>query len=481
MSRQNTALTVILLSVFWCCLLILSCGGNNPPETPAVPQGPTTGNINVTYTFVSSVIDPDEDSVAIRFDWGDGTQSDWSTYVASGAAVSAEHAYTDTAVYEIRAYARDQAGEESDPSAALLIEIGSTGLLFEKTFGGTEDDQGYALQLCSDGTFIIVGKSSSYGAGGSDLYIIKADTTGQDVYKVAYGGGMDDGGKALDETSDNGYIITGFTNSYGVGGDDIYLVKTNQWGNLLWDTTYGGPQNDYGEAIRQTSDNGYIIAGYTNSFGAGAQDVYLIKTDANGGLQWSQTYGGSGSDVAYAVQQTTDGGYIVAGYTTSYGAGGGDVYLIKTDSNGDTSWTKTIGTSAWERANDILQTGDGGYIIAAGNGDAYIIKTDGNGAVSWEAEYGGSGTDFAESIYPTSDGGYVVAGYTNSTAGGDYDLHLLKINSGGSLIWERTFGGSYSDYGYAVLEITGGNIIAAGYTNSVSAGGYDFYVIKTAP
>lgn len=472
------AIIIIASSLF---LSISSCGGNSVPETPATPQGPTQGNINITYTFVSSAIDPDEDSVALRFDWGDGTQSAWSTLVASGTAVSAGYAYADTGIYEIRAQARDETGAESEPSSALTIQIGGGGLIFEKIIGGPADEFGYALQLCSDGDFVIVGSTRSYGAGGSDLYLIKADTTGQDIYKVAYGGGLDDCAKAVHETTDNGYIITGSTNSYGAGGDDIYLVKTNYWGNLLWDTTYGGPQNDYGEAVRQTSDNGYIIAGYTNSYGAGGQDIYVIKADVDGAVQWSHTYGGTGSDVAYAVRQTIDGGYILAGYTTSYGAGGGDVYLVKTDSNGDTLWTRTYGTTAWERANDIIQTGDGGYLIAAGNGNAYIIKTDASGGVSWEMDYGGSGTDFAESIYPSMDGGYIIAGYTNSTGGGDYNLYLLKINSSGGLVWERTFGGIYSDYGYAVIEISSGNIITAGHSNSVSAGGYDIYVVKTGP
>ncbi|MBL7191850.1 hypothetical protein ISS30_09140 [bacterium] len=132
-------------------------------------------------------------------------------------------------------------------------------------------------------------------------------------------------GFSVQQTSDSGYIIAGYTTSYGAGYYDVYLIKTDALGDTLWTKTFGGNSGDGGSSVQQTSDGGYIIAGYTGSYGAGYADVYLIKTDANGDTSWSQTFGGSDWDYGYSVQQTTDGGYIVAGYTYSYGAGSRDV------------------------------------------------------------------------------------------------------------------------------------------------------------
>ncbi|MEO0049813.1 MAG: hypothetical protein ABIK42_01550, partial [candidate division WOR-3 bacterium] len=179
---------------------------------------------------------------------------------------------------------------------------------------------------------------------------------------------------------DGGYIIAGGTEY------DVYLIKTDANGNLLWERTFGGENDDWGCSVQQTSDGGYIIAGFTMSFGAGDWDVYLIKTDGNGNLLWERTFGGENDDRGYSVQQTSDEGYIIAGYTWSFGAGRADVYLIKTDDNGNPLWQKTFGGSSWDDGFSIQQTLDGGFIIAgstgsfgAGNCDVYLIKTDSEG------------------------------------------------------------------------------------------------------
>jgi len=203
-----------------------------------------------------------------------------------------------------------------------------------------------------------------------------------------YGGTSGDRASSVQRTSDGGYIVAGYTYSFGAGGDDIFLIKTDANGNIIWAKTYGGTSYDYAYSVQQTSDGGYIVAGETNSFGAGLSDAFLIKTNASGNLQWAKTYGGTGYDYAYSVQRTSDGGYIVAGLTTSFGAGGYDVFLIKTDANGNIIWAKTYGGTSYDNAYSVQQTSDGGYIVAgltnslgAGSYDIFLIKTDANGDI----------------------------------------------------------------------------------------------------
>jgi len=174
----------------------------------------------------------------------------------------------------------------------------------------------------------------------------------QSIFQKTYGGGLNDLGWAVEQTNDGGYIVAGSAESFGAGAADFYLIKTDANGDTLWTRTYGGGGDDFGRAVEQTTDGGYIVAGYTTSFGAGVEDVYLIKTDTNGDTLWTKTYGGAGDDRGWAVEQTTDGGYIVAGGTLSFGAGGNDVYLIKTDANGDTLWTRTYGGSSFFKVSE---------------------------------------------------------------------------------------------------------------------------------
>ena len=417
---------------------IVITGANNSPNAPVV-SGPDSAQVNESVTFTASATDPDGDNVAIRFDWGDGNTSNWSSYVSSGQSVSMSHTYTNAGTYYVKAQARDVNGALSGWSSAHEIVIYSGQIGWIKTYG-SGGDVGFSVQQTEDGGYIIAGITWSFGADYEDVYLIKTDAYGNVEWTKTYGGSYNDWGYSVQQTEDGGYIIAGTTESFGAGYYDVYLIKTDAYGNAEWTKTYGGSDDDWGWSAQQTEDGGYIIAGRTWSFGAGASDVCLTKTDAYGNVEWTKTYGGSDQDGGESVQQTEDGGYIIAGWTKSFGAGEADVYLIKTDAYGNVEWTKTYGGSGDDSGCSVQQTSDGGYIIAggtesfgAGEADVYLIKTDAYGNVEWTKTYGGSDDDWGRSVQQTSDGGYIIAGGTESFGAGGYYVYLIKTDAYGNV------------------------------------------------
>ena len=354
---------------------------------------------------------------------------------------------------------------------------------FAKTYGVALWELAYSVQQTSDGGYIVASYTYSFG----DIFLIKTDMNGNKIWAKIYGGASDDTAFSVQQTSDGGYILAGVTRSFGAGGYDALLIKADASGNIIWAKTYGGTYEDGAYSVQQTSDGGYIVAGYTASFGAGWDaDIFLIKTDANGNIQWAKTYGGTGWDGASSVQQTSDGGYIVAGETYSFGAGSGDFFLIKTDANGNIQWAKTYGGTGYDYASSVQQTSDGGYIVAGGtysfgagwDDDIFLIKTDANGNIQWAKTYRGASADGALSVQQTSDGGYIVANYTLSFGAG-LDILLIKTDANGNIQWAKTYGGTVWDIPFSVQQTSDGGYIVAGGTYSFGAGGSDIFLIKT--
>ena len=372
-------------------------------------------------------------------------------------------------------------------SAICLASIASAQTNWARTYGGTGDDEGYSVQQSTDGGFIIAGYTNSFGAGGHDVYLIKTDSQGDTLWTRAYGGTADDEGNSVRQTSDGGYIIAGFTYSFGAGTADVYLIKTNASGDTLWTRAFGGQDHDFGYSVQQTTDGGYIITGYTQSFSAGYGDVYLIKTNAWGDTLWTRTFGGQDNDEGYSVQQTADGGYIITGITASFGAGAHDVYLVKTNAQGDTLWTRTYGGTNEDEGYSVRQTADGGYVITgytesfgAEGADVWLIKTNAQGDTLWTRTFGGPSDDVGHCVQQTSDGGCIITGWTASFgAGAPLNVYLVKTNAEGDTLWTRTYGGQGWDVGNSVRQTSDGGYVITGSTASFGAGDGDVHLIKT--
>ena len=370
---------------------------------------------------------------------------------------------------------------KKDDDDNVVPVVPSSSNTWTKTFGGTGEDKGGSVQQTNDGGYVITGQTSSFGNGNSDVYLIKTDGNGDSLWTKTFGGTGYDLGNSVQQTTDGGYIITGQTSSFGNGDFDVYLIKIDGSGNEQWTKTFGGTDDDGGSSVQQTTDGGYIITGYTSSFG---NDVFLIKTDGSGNEKWNKTFGGTNNESGFSVQQTTDGGYIITG--SFFGNGNSDVYLIKTDGNGDSLWTKNFGGTNNDGGHSVQQTTDGGYIITGyessfGNGgfyDVYLIKTDVSGNEQWTKTFSKSINSSGSSVQQTNDGGYIITGSTSSQIINS-DVYLIKTDGNGNEQWNNTFGGGVENEGNSVRQTTDGGYIITGRTDSLGNGYSNVYLIKT--
>jgi len=298
---------------------------------------------------------------------------------------------------------------------------------WNKTYGGTGEDVARSIVQTSDGGYALAGYTDSFGAGGQDSWLVKTDSNGNAQWNKTYGGIATDFANSVVQTSDGGYALAGDTVTFGAGGSNFWLVKTNSTGNVEWNQTYGGNGNEHADSLVQTADGGYALAGATDS--SGFFDSWLVKTNSDGNQQWNKTYGGTDHDYAHSIIQTADGGYALAGSTPSFGADSTDFWLVKTDSNGNAQWNKTYGGIWGEDAQSLVETSDGGYALAGYHSalDFWLVKTDSAGNAQWNKTYGGTGWDYAWAVEQTSDGGYALAGFTYSFGAGDKDFWLVKL------------------------------------------------------
>jgi hypothetical protein len=358
-------------------------------------------------------------------------------------------------------------------------------ILHEQTYGGTDVDYNYAMINASDGGYIMAGHTSSFGAGLSDAWVVKVDMEGNHQWNSTYGGTDSDVVISIIPTTDGGYAMTGIIESWGYGEWDAWLIKIDNEGQMQWNKTYGGPERDYGGSLALTTDGGYIVLGYTKSFALGDSDFYLIKTDDSGNLLWNKTYGGYGSERSGFLIPTADEGFLLVGLIGNQATNSLDVWIVRTDSDGNQLWNRTIGGVN----NDFMYAGiatlDGGYVITgytesygAGSLDAWLVKIDQDGYHEWNRTFGGPALDYTTTIIATNDNGYVLAGRTMSFGAGGEDMWLIKTNSLGELEFDQTFGGANADAAYGVVENGDEGYSLAGRTSSYGAGAEDIWFIR---
>jgi hypothetical protein len=374
---------------------------------------------------------------------------------------------------------------------------GSVSIMWNQTYKGTGADFFCSVVETSDGGYALAGWTTLSSANVDyDFWLVKTDEYGNMEWNKTYGGTGDDRAFSLVEASDGGYVLAGRTESFSAGNEDAWLVKTDAYGNMEWNKTYGGFSNDGAMCVVATSDGGYAFVGsYTNRHTSlpniVEHDFWLVKTDASGqmtwnrtygNMEWNKTYGATYSDYAHSLVVTSDGGYAIAGITTiSSLLGNDDFWLVKTDAMGNMDWNRTYGGTESDIPLAVVTTSDGGYAIAGTtntfddtSNDFWLVKTDASGQMTWNQTYGGTETDDgAFSLVVTSDGGYALAGYTTSLGSGGRDFLLVKTDVAGTIKWKQTYGGTENEAAYSLIATSDEGYAIAGYKND------DLWLIKT--
>ncbi|MBK7886634.1 MAG: T9SS type A sorting domain-containing protein [Bacteroidetes bacterium] len=393
-------------------------------------------------------------------------------------------------------------------------------------------DGGYILGGYSSSN--ISADKTENGLGVYDYWIVKTDSAGNILWQNTIGGSETDQLQSIKQTSDGGFILGGSSDSNisgdktenCLGGTDYWMVKTDAMGTIQWQNTIGGSGYEYLFSIEQTTDGGYILGGYSSSNisgdksenSIGGNDYWIVKTDSTGNVQWQNTIGGSSSDILYSINQTTDEGFILGGYSlsnitgdkTENNLGGRDYWIVKTDSTGNIQWQNTIGGSSNDQLQSIKQTTDGGYILGGysesyisgdktensmGGVDYWIVKTDSTGTIQWQNTIGGSLKDYLLSLEQSTDGGYVCVGYSESYFSGDktenilggWDYWIVKTDGAGNIQWQNTLGGNTDDFTYSIVQTIDGGFILGGNSDSNISGdkteislgvGGDYWIVK---
>ncbi len=350
--------------------------------------------------------------------------------------------------------------------------------------GGTKDDGGNSIVQTKDGGYAMTGYTQSFGAGDSDVYIAKLDYQGNLQWTKTIGGKGNDIGESIIQTKEGGYTVAGITNSFGAGGNDMYIVRLDSMGNVKWTRTIGGTGDDKAYSIVPSRDGGYIIAGCTNSSGAGKYDMYVVKLDSVGNLKWTKTYGGTNNDNAISMVQNNNGGVTIVGNTDSYGGGG--PYVVMIDSVGNLKWANSFYEANYSCVgNSIVQANDGGFAVIGQSqsigSSAFIIKTDTAGNKEWVTRFTIPGQVFNDpySITQTRDFGYAL---TVVCAGWNSYVNLpaiFKTDSSGNAKWYNYFNRNiYFELGNSIVATQDGGFAAVGQIDSSGSGGNDLYFLK---
>ncbi|MEO0191692.1 MAG: hypothetical protein ABIM46_02790, partial [candidate division WOR-3 bacterium] len=354
-------------------------------------------------------------------------------------------------------------------SIFLLADLLISQNLFAKTYGRSGEERAYTVIPTSDGGYAVAGYAWVSISQEFDCLLFKISSTGELLWSKSIGGNRCDYAFALNQTSDGGYAMAGWEESYSLPYTGFFVLKFTSDGDLQWAKTFDGQYHDFAWSVIQCSDGGYAVAGQTESFGAGYFDALILKLSPSGDLQWAKTFGGTMSDYLYSVIQTTDGGLMAVGGTISFGSGGVDALVLKLSSDGSLLWAKAFGGTSEEVARSVIQTSDGGYAVAgwtrssgAGGYDILVLKLASDGTPLWTRTFGGTGDERAFSIVQTYDGGYALAGHTSSFGYGSYDFLVLKLASDGTLLWTSSFGSTGEDHLTSILQAPDYGYIMAG-------------------
>lgn len=373
----------------------------------------------------------------------------------------------------------------------ILFSSQSFSNSIEKKYGGTYWESARALVIMPDGGYLIAGTTTSYTTShDTDIYIFRTNASGDSLWAKRIGGAGHEFAYQIISTSDGNYVVAGYTSSTGAGYEDAYVVKINSSGDVLWAKTQGGPGSDAALDVKQTSDGGYILTGTTSSGDAGV-NAFLWKVDASGNTSWFKNYGGNMWDSGHCVLQTSDSGYLFLGQTMSTSAGDSDFMLTKTSADGTVQWSKNYGGADYERGQWIETTSDGNFLLTgdtktygAGDYDVWLLKVSQSGETLWTRTFGGTGKDISKRIERTKDGGYVIAGNYRSLNGPeDPQMWIMKINAEGNKQWEQFFGGQFHEHAYFAKETPDGGWVLLGHTvrSYVPVYNVDIYLVKIAP
>jgi len=412
----------------------------------------------------------------------------------------------------------------------LLLLAQAPEIEWTKNYGGSGSDFMYGstlIQQTTDGGYIMATSTTSNDGdvsenlGDADYWIVKLDEAGNIQWEKSYGGSGYDEPKGVQQTTDGGYIIIGYSNSTdgniseNNGGSDYWVIKLDESGDMEWERSYGGSDSEDGKIVRQTEDGGYIMAGTTISTDGdvvgndnGFMGYWIIKTDETGNMEWQKFYGDYPISLIYDLIISSDGGYMVAGARSTaetWPYEPIEVWMLKLDTTGNLEWQQAFGGGFLDYAESVIETSDGGYLIAGysysdsivGNdreADALILKLSQTGEVEWYKAYGGALYEVFNTVQETPDGGYICLGWSDSSDDdvsenfGMGDYWLVRLDSEGTLLWEKSFGGSQSDESYCDIVVTeDGGYILAGYSQSNDGdvpgnyGDYDVWVIKLSP